>query len=152
MDERAAFHTPGDTPACSSIGPDGFVCTQEPGHWGDHEAWGWSGLMKAWPSRPDAVRDGRHLFENDRNTLDPSYQGGDLPSAGRVIAEEHDGRIDPVAKRDLTLMLIALLRLRDYSTPAARRRAYRRIPKQWGRAIRREMAGLIEALRRVRAA
>lgn len=56
---------------------------------------------------------------------------------------------DPVAKRDLTLRLIALLRLRDYGTVAARRRAYRRIPGMWSRAIGREMAGLIADIRRV---
>lgn len=56
---------------------------------------------------------------------------------------------DPVAKRDLTLMLVALLKLRTLPTPAARRRAYRRIPKQWGRGLHREMAGLIEDIRRI---
>jgi hypothetical protein len=45
-------------------------------------------------------------------------------SYGRVVyARITIDPFDPVAKRDLTLRLIALLRLRDYATPAARRRA-----------------------------
>lgn len=66
----------------------------------------------------------------------------------RIYLDPHD----PVAKRDLTLMLIALLRLRDYGTPAARRRAYGRIPKQWSRAIHREMTGLIADIKLLRPA
>lgn len=56
---------------------------------------------------------------------------------------------NPVQHRDLTLDLIALLRLRDYGTPAARRRAYARIPHgPWGRARQRELARLIEDIKR----
>jgi hypothetical protein len=59
-------------------------------------------------------------------------------------------RIDPhhpQAKADLVRLLVALCQLSRLPTAAARRRAYRRIPKPFRRAMRREMSALIRDLR-----
>lgn len=57
-------------------------------------------------------------------------------------------RSDPQAKLDLVRQLVALRRLRELPTVAARRRAYRRIPKLFARAVCREMAAMTDDLRR----
>jgi hypothetical protein len=67
-----------------------------------------------------------------------------------LVARVRIDPYDPVARRDLLLQLIALLRLRELPTAAARRRAYRRIPKGWGRVVGREMGQLIDDMLRVR--
>jgi hypothetical protein len=55
---------------------------------------------------------------------------------------------DPRAKLDLVLQLVGLARLAALPTPAARRRAYARIPKGFSRVIRREMDKLIADISR----
>lgn len=72
--------------------------------------------------------DGRHLFENDRNTLDPSYQGGDLPSAGRVIAEEHDGVIAYVGGDGFVVNPVEFLACLSLEEAIATIKKY---PKSW---------------------
>ena len=62
--------------------------------------------------------------------------------SARVHLDPHD----PQAKADLTQLLIALCQLSRLPTAAARRRAYRRIPKLFALAIRREMDGVIRDL------
>ena len=67
---------------------------------------------------------------------------------GRVLISRV--RIDPhnpQAKADLFAQLVALCQISRLPTVAARRRAYRRIPKGWARSCRREMAGLIADIR-----
>lgn len=54
---------------------------------------------------------------------------------------------NPQAKADLFRLLVALCQLSALPTPAARRRAYRRIPKGFARAMHREMSALIRDIR-----
>jgi len=63
----------------------------------------------------------------------------------RVRIDPHD----PQAKIDLFRLLVALAQISQLPTPAARRRAYRRIPKGWARTIRREMEGMTRDLQRI---
>lgn len=60
MDERAKWE---DRPACCST-DEGWVCTLDPEHGGDHEAWA-TELMHRWARLQTRVRDGRHLMPND---------------------------------------------------------------------------------------
>lgn len=62
----------------------------------------------------------------------------------RIKIDPHN----PQQKVDLFMQLAALARLKALPTAAARRRAYRRIPKGWSRVIRREMDGLIRDIER----
>lgn len=69
---------PNDLACCAT--ELGMVCTLEPGHLGDHEAWaGGDRPLARWRNRRDAVTDGRHLFQQEDQGCGPCQVRADAP-------------------------------------------------------------------------